>query len=177
VAALRAAGLEVLVTGPDTVEGALDMIADIGRLLGCDERAAGLVTATRAELALPLPLPRPRVFVAVWWEPLLGLGGEAYGSDLVERAGAVNVLRERPRYPEVTLDEVAALQPGLVLLPDEPYRFRPRHSGAFAPIAPARVVDGKALWWYGPRMPRALRDLRGLFANVREQAGGRQPPP
>ena len=31
-------------------------------------------------------------------------------------------------------------------------------------LAPARVVDGKLLWWYGPRIPDALRELRTLFA-------------
>lgn len=168
IEALRAAGLEVLLTDPNTVDEALQMIGDLGGLLGVPRRAGELISATRTELAQPLPANRPRVFVAIWHEPLMGLGCEAYGHDLLERCGAVNVLRDRPRYPVISLEEVAASKPDLILLPDEPYPFREQHLPAYAALAPARVIDGKWLWWYGSRMPQAVRELR-LLLN-----GGRQ---
>ena len=68
----------------------------------------------------------------------------------------------------MTLEEVAALKPEAILLPDEPYRFNEGHIPEFAGIAPTAVVDGKLLWWYGPRMPEAIRELRRI---VRELAG------
>ena len=66
----------------------------------------------------------------------------------------------------MSLDELGASAPDLVLLPDEPFPFKAAHIVAFDTIAPARVIDGKLLWWYGPRMPAAIRDLRGLFSEV-----------
>lgn len=168
VEALRAAGLRVLLTDPNTVPGAVTMLHELGALLEREARAAELAAEVEALLAAPPPAGRPRVFVAVWKQPLMGLGSAAYGHDLLERAGAENVLAARSRYPEVTYDEVRALAPDLILLPDEPYRFRERDAVAFSAIAPARVIDGRLVWWYGPRMPAAIRKLRALF----QAAGG-----
>lgn len=166
VEALENAGLDVLLTNPNTVDEALTMVTTLGTRLACEAAGAQLVSDVRAELSGPLPISRPRVFVAVWKNPLMGLGGEAYGHDLLERAGATNVLRARPRYPETNLTEIAALQPGLILLPDEPYPFTAADAEDFARVAPATVIDGKLLWWYGSRMPAAIRTLRALFAKA-----------
>ncbi len=165
VEALEAAGLRVLLTDIRSVEAALAAIREIGRALGNEAGAAAIVRAFEAERSHEGAMPaRPvRVFVPIWRAPLLGLGGDTYGSSLLEAAGAVNVLAGRERYPEVTLEEVAGLGPELILLPDEPYRFGERHVPEFAGVAPTRVVDGQLLWWYGPRMAEALRTLRQIL--------------
>jgi ABC-type hemin transport system substrate-binding protein len=164
VEALRAAGLEVMVTDPNSVAEAVAMIEELGGRLDSGARARELTEEIVAALAELAPTIGLRVFVAVWKEPLMGLGSETYGHDLLVGAGAVNVLAGRPRYPEVSLEEVAGLRPDLVLLPDEPYPFKDEDREAFEAVAPARVVDGKLLWWYGPRIPGAIRALRQLFA-------------
>jgi ABC-type hemin transport system substrate-binding protein len=82
-------------------------------------------------------------------------------------AGAVNVLAGKDRYPEVCMEEVAALGADLVLLPDEPFRFTERHIPEFSGIAPARVIDGQLLFWYGPRTGDAIRRLRALLGSER----------
>jgi ABC-type hemin transport system substrate-binding protein len=165
VEALEAAGLRVVVTDPSTVPGALQMIGELGELLDAGERAARLRRETEAAMT-PVNARGPRVLVPIWWKPLMAMGGDCYGSDVVAVAGAVNVLSDRPRYPEITMEEAAALKPDLILLPDEPYAFREAHVGEFAGIAPARVINGKLLWWYGPRMPGAIRSLRAIFAGT-----------
>ena len=184
VEALEAAGLRVLVTDPNTIAEAATMVEEIGALLGARDRARQLAAETRTGLAPPLPriLPRrrkeerapggegPRVFVPIWWKPLMGLGAHTYGHDVLISAGATNLLASRERYPELSLDEVAALAPDLILLPDEPFPFTATHLPAFEAVAPTRLIDGKLLWWYGPRMPAALRELRALFAEVSSPA-------
>jgi ABC-type hemin transport system substrate-binding protein len=167
VEALAAAGLDVLLTDPNTVRGAVAMIRKLGERLQCTLRAEVLAAAIEAELAVAPPTNPVRVFVAVWKEPFMGLGAESYGHDLVEQAGAVNVLRGRTRYPELTAEQLAGLRPELILLPDEPYPFTEADVAQFNAIAPARVVDGKLLWWYGPRIPGALRALRAMFDEAR----------
>ena len=164
VEALRAAGLEVLVTDPNTVPEAVQMIRELGELLGCRMRAQVLTSAIEAELALPAPVAQRRVFVPIWKEPLLGLGSATYGHDLLEWAGAVNVLGRLERYPEVTRETVRALEPDLVLLPDEPYPFTDADAAEWREITPAQVIDGKLPWWYGPRIPQAIAALRAMFA-------------
>ncbi len=162
VEAMEAAGLRVLLTDPNSVDEATAMILEIGSLLGADALASSLVADIETELAEPVT--GPRVFIAVWKKPLLGLGSQSYGHDLVERCGARNVLRDRPRYPEISREDLSGLAPELILLPDEPYRFGERDRAEFSRVAPAQIIDGKLLWWYGPRMPEAIRALRALFS-------------
>ena len=168
IEALIAAKIPVHLTDPNTLNQALAMIVQLGELFEASSRAAELVADVRMELSRVYPVAR-RVFVAVWREPLLGLGGESYGNSLLESLGAVNVLSATPRYPETTVAELAALKPDLILLPDEPYPFKATHIPEFAAISPARVIDGKLLWWYGPRMPTAIREL-GAILNDRSDA-------
>ena len=168
VEALRAAGFEVLLTDPNGVDEALDMIAALGRLLDREAEAARLVAETRAAMAESDPAggARPAVFAPVWNNPLMGLGDATYGASVLAAAGAANALAGRARYPELTMDEAAALRPDAILLPDEPYRFGERHVPAFAAIAPTAVIDGKLLWWYGPRMAGAIRELRAVVRGL-----------
>jgi hypothetical protein len=90
-------------------------------------------------------------------------GASTYGSDLLQVLGWSNVLRPSPdRYPEATLEQVAGFAPAVVLLPDEPYPFSPRHVdevAAAVPTARVRTVDGKDLFWWGIRTPGALERL------------------
>ena len=168
VEALRDAGLSVLLTDPNSVEEALAMILELGEALGGRAEAEGLVGEVRAVVEEGRGQRRTALFVPIWRNPLMGLAGGTYGDSVLEAAGGTNVLAGRTRYPEVTLEEVAALKPDAILLPDEPYRFNEGHIPEFAGIAPPAVVDGKLLWWYGPRMPEAIRELRRI---VRELAG------
>lgn len=163
VEALQAAGLQVLVTDPNTVLEAATMVEDIGALVGATVQARTLADETRAEANVAPGARRPHVFAAVWLSPLMGLGSASYGHSVLEASGAENVLAHRPRYPELTMDELAGLDPGIILLPDEPYPFKAHHVPAFSAVAPTRVIDGRLLWWYGPRMPASIRELRRLI--------------
>jgi ABC-type Fe3+-hydroxamate transport system substrate-binding protein len=98
---------------------------------------------------------------------------DTYVHDMLAVAGGENVFADHAkRYPEITLDEVAASGAEVILLPDEPYRFRHAHQADFAPYPdlPAvrdgriHLVDGKLLSWYGPRIAEALRVLPPLLA-------------
>lgn len=163
VEALRARGFRVIVTDPSSVRDAMNMVLQVGTVLGLDEAARSLYQETATALAEP-PAAERRVFVPIWRKPLMAMGGDCFGSDILAQAGGQNVFGGRARYPEVTLDDVAAAAPELVLLPDEPFRFREEHIAEFAGIAPARVIDGQLLWWYGPRMPGAIGELRRIIA-------------
>ncbi|MEO8538355.1 MAG: helical backbone metal receptor [bacterium] len=160
--ALRAAGLHVLLTDPNTVGEAVTMIRDIGWALGAPERADELTAAIDSALCAIPSSRRVAVYAGVWHNPMMGLGSESYGNSLIEACGGRNVM-QRPRYPETSLGELRTLAPELILLPDEPFPFDAGHAALYGEVAPARVIDGKLLWWYGPRMPQAIRELSALF--------------
>lgn len=113
----------------------------------------------------PVPSPRLRAFVPIWRRPWMSLAGGTYGSSLLAHLGVVNVCSGAPvRYPEVTLDEVASLRPDVVLLPTEPYPFAERHLEQVAHVAPAALVDGQDLFWWGTRTPAAFARLAEALA-------------
>jgi ABC-type Fe3+-hydroxamate transport system substrate-binding protein len=169
---LRDAGIAVYVTRVRTVEDAAASLARLGSAVGVERAGAGLAQAiVRALDQLPsVPRP-PRTFCPVWRdggadadpgaEAWWATGHDTFGADLLRRAGFA-VVPDTPdaRYPRLQLREVAALDPELVLLPDEPYAFGAADREVFSRWrARTRLVDGTALTWWGPRTPHALGDL------------------
>jgi ABC-type Fe3+-hydroxamate transport system substrate-binding protein len=102
-------------------------------------------------------------FVAVWRRPWMSLASDTYGSSLLDLLGVRNVFADSlVRYPEVTLAEVAARAPNLVLLPSEPYVFGAEHAREIAREVdgvPIAFVDGRDLFWWGIRTPAAAARL------------------
>jgi len=168
VAALRGAGIRVWVTYPRTVAESLAMIDELGEVTGTREAAQALLAMlrplydrARARASARAPA---RVFYPIWRQPWMTIGSDTYVHDLLATCGAANVFGERTRYPTVTLDEVSARAPTVILLPDEPFRFRRAHVADFDPYpdVPAvrdrriHLVDGKRFSWHGPRLAEAL---------------------
>jgi ABC-type Fe3+-hydroxamate transport system substrate-binding protein len=176
IATLRGWGIPVWVTYPRTVAASLVMIRELGEVTGAVTRAAELLAEleplharVRAATATRRPVP---VFYPIWRGPWMTINADTYVHDLLATCGAANVFAERTeRYPTVTLDEMAARRPEVILLPDEPFRFRRAHLADFAayPDVPAvragriHLVDGKPFTWHGPRLGDALRTLPALF--------------
>jgi ABC-type Fe3+-hydroxamate transport system substrate-binding protein len=159
------------------VADGIRLVGELGALLDAGPRAAEMEAALRAQYdevrAAAAGRPARRVFCPIWRRPYMTINRDTYIHDMLRVAGGQNVFAEAAkRYPEVTLDEVAASGVEVILLPDEPYRFRRVHEADFAPYPdlPAvrdgriHLVDGKLLSWYGPRIAEALRALPPLFA-------------
>ena len=149
--ALGAAGLAVHSCSPRSVADVAPAMTELAAAVGVDPDIG------------PVPSLRPlglRAFVPIWRRPWMSLAGDTYGSSVLAALGVTNVFAGHPdRYPEVTLEEAAAGQPDVVLLPSEPYPFKPRHHAELSGLAPVVPVDGQDLFWWGERTPRALRRL------------------
>jgi len=181
IATLRGWGIPVWVTYPRTVAASLVMIRELGEVTGTADRARELLAEleplqarVRAATASRRPVP---VFYPIWRGPWMTINADTYVHDLLAVCGAASIFADRPeRYPTVTLDEMATRRPEVILLPDEPFRFRRAHLADFTayPDVPAvrngriHLVDGKPFTWHGPRLGDALRTLPALF----ETAGG-----
>ncbi len=140
-----------------------------------------------------------RSFCPIWMDPLMTIDGDTFVSDMLDSCGARNVFARRERryplvadlgravalsgreigqrdtrYPQVTLDEVVALAPELIILPDEPHPFSEQEADLFraldVPAARRGAVvpaDGKDLCWYGARSIDALPRVRALVSAFR----------
>jgi len=177
VETLRGWGIPVHVTYPRTVADGIRLIGELGALLDAGPRAREMEAELRARYdevrAAVAARPSRRVFCPIWRKPYMTINRDTYIHDMLTVVGGQNVFAgAEKRYPEVTLDAVGVAGVEVILLPDEPYRFRRVHQADFAsyPDLPAvrddriHLVDGKLLSWYGPRIAEALRVLPPLFA-------------
>ncbi len=171
---LRAAGLAVHVTRVRTLAALPETLHRLGRALDVPEAAARLVEDIEEALAASEPPSRRRPAACAVWrdDPAQGgdeegwwlLGRAPYAGDLLDRIG-LEVLPADPegRYPRCRLAELRALDPGVVLLPDEPYAFGPADAAELGRVGlRAVLVDGMDLWWWGPRTPGAIARLAQL---------------
>lgn len=138
-----------------------------------------------------------RVFVPIWFDPLMTFNADTYVHDVIYTCGGMNVFAERERqfplaadigeaeplpdddprvmgrdrrYPRITMAEVEAAQPDVILLPSEPFAFTEAHVSQFSALdVPAakhnriHLVDGTLLTWQGTRVAYALNDLPSLL--------------
>ncbi|MFE9563839.1 helical backbone metal receptor [Streptomyces sp. NPDC006487] len=156
LAALRAAGLEVLVT---EVRDLPQAFRELDRVL---VGAMGLgrprwLADAEAAWARVEPAGEPRTaFVPVWRRPWMVLGRDTFAGDLLARLGVRNAYAgHAERYPRIPAAELAAAGCELVVFPDEPYRFTAGDGPEAFPGIPAAFVDGRHLTWYGPSLAGA----------------------
>lgn len=149
--ALRAAGLAVWVTSPQTVPEALVSLERL--LLACGVETPGWLSAAQHDWAGEIPPPTHHAVIPIWRRPWMAVGRDTFTGDVLARLGVANVLDGDPeRYPKIAIEELPTHD--LVVLPDEPYAFTPT-DGPEAFRAPARCVSGRHLTWYGPSLAEA----------------------
>ncbi|WP_159663842.1 helical backbone metal receptor [Streptomyces mexicanus] len=158
--ALRAAGIEVLVT---EVRGLPQAFTELTRVLAACGAAGPPRWLEEAEAAwsrLPEPARRRTAVVPVWRRPWMVLGRDPFAGDVLARLGVAPLYADHDgRYPRVPLQELRAAAPDLVVLPDEPYRFTADDGPEAFPHLPCALVSGRHLTWYGPSLVRAPRVL------------------
>jgi ABC-type Fe3+-hydroxamate transport system substrate-binding protein len=135
-----------------------------------------------------------RTFCPIWMDPLMTINEETFIHDMLTLAGAENVFADRERryplaadlgtgpslspervegrdtrYPRITLAEVEARAPDLVLLPDEPHPFSEADADVFraqgTPAAKRGAImrtSGKDLCWYGARSVEGIGRVRAM---------------
>lgn len=176
----------VHITDIYTLPDALEMIETVSELVNKKEQGLQLSKEIKKQFdSLAVPSSRKKAVYLIWKDPFMAAGKNTFIDDMLWRAGFENVLNERSpssiqhggtentelhrdfsRYPELTMEEIVALQPDVVLLSSEPYPFKEKHIDQFLTAGlKAQVVDGELFSWYGSRLleaPEYFRDLKNL---------------
>ncbi|MGW7463057.1 helical backbone metal receptor [Streptomyces sp. NPDC054797] len=159
LAALRAAGVEVLVTEIRDLPRA---VRELDRVLvgALGLARPGWLADAETAWARVEPARALTAFVPVWRRPWMVLGRDTFAGDLLARLGVRNAYAGHPeRYPRVPAQELAASGCDLVVLPDEPYRFTAEDGPEAFPGLAAALVSGRHLTWYGPSLAQAPQVL------------------
>jgi ABC-type hemin transport system substrate-binding protein len=164
--ALVAAGMKVFVSDVTDLHGALRVVTDLASVAGLEPPSDPDVINIAAGAS-----PRRTAFVPIWRRPWMTISSATYGGSLLAHLGVALVQVADPAtYPTVDLDEIAASNPDLVVVPSEPYDFAPGHVAELAEtLTGARIVevDGQDLFWWGIRTPSAVRRLGAALAPPR----------
>lgn len=159
----------VFATEPKSVRDVAELIEDLGEIHGKQQRAAAMIEDIYAEVALAAQSARFTFACPIWKNPWMWCGGDTYVSNLLMTAGGSNVLDTHSRYPTIELEEVIAMNPDVIFLPDEPFEFTAEDAAALRELTPARVVGpfpGHLFTWHGSRTLKGLRFLRETMKPV-----------
>ena len=158
----------VWVSDVNDLDSALEMIDSIGQITDSDS------DSIRKEIELEfgnlkLLTTDLKTLYLIWKNPYMVAGSDTFIHDLMLRCGLKNVVGAS-RYPELTSDEIANLNPTLVLLSSEPFPFKENHIEEFQkqlPNTKITLVDGEMFSWYGSRLRLAPAYFKSLLAALK----------
>jgi len=159
IVATLAAQFPVWVSNITSLEDSLEMIAEIGKITGTEEKATSIANEIGNRFAaLPKARKTLRVAYFIWRNPWMSVGADTFISHMIAAIGWENVFAGKTRYPEISFEELAAAKPDLVLLSSEPYPFKEKHIAEIRAVVPGAsilLVDGEMFSWYGSRLLHA----------------------
>jgi iron complex transport system substrate-binding protein len=173
---LRQLNLKVYVSDPANIEGLFNSIREIGKLTGKDEEANILIKKMGAVIeeinskvkSIPQKA-KPRVFVEIWNDPLMTVGGGSFIDELVTLAGGVNIASDTKRsYVYFSPEQVIKRNPNCIILTymskDRPLKTVGERLGwqEISAVKNNRVyndIDPDLLLRPGPRLVEGLKEL------------------
>jgi ABC-type Fe3+-hydroxamate transport system substrate-binding protein len=207
--ALQSASIPIWVTGPRTVLEAINILWEIMEIFDHADRVPTVRLMEQKYDVISLAMENERqikTFVPIWKDPWMTANRDTYMHDMLTVLGMENIFADRKRkfplaadkgmdkplpendprvegrdvrYPRVTLEEIEAAQPELVLLPDEPYIFEESDADVFLEMdTPAArqgnvyLIEGALLMWHGTRLAQALYQLPTMLTDIRERLTG-----
>ena len=142
-----------------TFEDALEMIFEVSGFTNSEEKGIEILRAiSKAKDAFNEPIDLKKAVYFIWNEPYMVVGKNTFIDDMLYHAGYVNVVMEN-RYLELSIENLKALDPEVVLLSSEPFPFKKKHVDALKkhlPEAEIKIVDGEMFSWYGSKLAAAF---------------------
>jgi ABC-type Fe3+-hydroxamate transport system substrate-binding protein len=169
----------VYVSNIATLEDALQMIIDIGKLTGKQQKAEEIANAIKARFDeleisnaqhstingqrsnLNLSTNKPttlRTAYLIWKDPYMAAGGDTFINEMLKRCGLENIFESEQRYPQVEINQLSSVNCQLLLLSSEPYPFKQKNIEELQQLLPQTkiiIVDGEMFSWYGSRLLHA----------------------
>jgi len=161
-----------------TLPDALEMIQQVGLLIGKQQEALALVeqieqrfkklgeaTGYDGQPNQFTSNSAKRVAYLIWHDPYMAVGRDTFIGDMLRRCGFINVFKHESRYPMVTLQQLESLQCEYLFLSSEPFPFKETHADEIRQQQPNMkvvFVDGEMFSWYGSRLLMAAQYFKEL---------------
>ena len=154
----------VIVTHIETLEDHYDLIKQLGKIFGKEEKAQLYNLKTYEAVEFPKPTNRLKVAYLIWKNPYMTVGGDTFISRILEELGFENIFKNQKRYPEVLLEDLE--EADLIFLASEPFPFQEKHIQEIRDICKhqtIKIVDGEAFSWYGTHLAKCANFYRALL--------------
>lgn len=165
-----AAHFPVWTSDMHTLEGAYDMIREIGSITGKSDAAARIIAQVKAGFAaLPVPPRKTKAAYLIWKSPYMTVGNDTFIHSMLDMAGYENAFANSTRYPVITIKELQASACEYLFLSSEPYPFSQKHIDELQPFLPDTkilLVDGEMFSWYGSRLIHAPAYFKSLASSI-----------
>ena len=127
IRALDTLGVPTYATDARTVDQIISSVQKLAEVLNVPAAGASLTNDLEQRLAALQnrlsAVPPRRVLFIVWPDPLMSVGKNTFVADAIHRAGAVSIVDSNQDWPQVSLEEVARLQPDYLV-------FAASHTGS-----------------------------------------------
>jgi iron complex transport system substrate-binding protein len=115
-------GLTAVVLEPKTIDQVLDAITLVGEITGKTKEAASLTKEMRTRVDKVTgktkglaESQRPKVFYLTWHDPLITVGHDNLGEDLITKAGGTNIFHNLEGSPTVSLEDLIQADPDVII--------------------------------------------------------------
>ena len=167
-------GINTLSVFPKNFEDSVELIRTLGKRFGVEAKSSEMISEMEQLRNAYHPIPYPHSMILIWRSPYMTFNSDTYANAASILFGFQNQFGNHPqRYPSLTSEEIRRANPSVVLFPDEPYPFQPKHVEAFRSEFPElRAVkqnqlllfDGSYIAWHGFGTLRALREFPSILA-------------
>jgi cobalamin transport system substrate-binding protein len=145
VHSLDALGIPSYATDPRNVDEIVASAKRLGDVLGAPQAGAALAEDLQRRLEVLRQkigaLPPRRVLFVVWTDPLISIGKDTFIADALRRAGAVSIIDSKQDWPQVNLEEVARLQPEVLVFADAHGETTAQHVDVLATRPAWRILN------------------------------------
>jgi ABC-type Fe3+-hydroxamate transport system substrate-binding protein len=134
------------------------MIKKVGEICERQQKASEIIDHVQFSFTALRSAHGQRVLYLIWKSPWMCAGKNTFIDAMLTKIGLVNTVT-RLRYPELSSNEVAILNPDIIFLSSEPYPFKEHHVALLKEICPRSkviLVDGEMFSWYGSRLRFAI---------------------
>jgi ABC-type Fe3+-hydroxamate transport system substrate-binding protein len=170
---LDALGIASYATDPSNVDEIIGSTKKLADVLGAPTAGISVAQDLRRRLDVLQQkigsLPPRRVLFVVWTDPLISIGKDTFIADALRRAGAESIVDSKQDWPQVNLEEVARLQPEILVFAESHSELTPINMDALATRPAWRILNAVRDRKYvvindavnrpAPRIVSAIEDL------------------
>ncbi len=163
---------QVWISDVQNLEDSLEMIDTLGKITGKSNTAVEicrLISENFSRLQANLPVKSQTAIYLIWREPFLTIGRDTFIHNMLTKCGFTNLFADELRYPEISADNLKALNPDVIFLSSEPYPFSHEHVSEITSLCPQsdiHLVDGEMFSWYGSHLIKSPDYFRSLIQEV-----------